>query len=187
MKIEDFIAKKPLTRDDLFGEWKQKGAEDFSDARAGELAAEKLTWMRIRVKRALKAKEITIPAGADCTFKRGKIPQAKVGEVMTVRTGDDLLYTIIAGGGQFVINPGKGAGPKAEKKNGRKGKSGKSEKETRTPKEIQDATPIELRHGWFNYDLQDEINARLAEEGVKYWNEHGGKFPKRKMRKTRKV
>lgn len=183
MTFNDFIARKPLTPADLFGEWKQKGTEDFSDPKAGVLAAEKLSWMRIRVKRAIKAKELTIPATAECAFKRGKIPQAKVGEVMTVRNGSDLLYTVIAGGGEFVVNRGTSPVAKAEKKNGRKGKLGKSEKESRTPAEIQAATPIELRTGWTNYDLQDEINAEVADKSVKYWDAHDGKFPKRKMRK----
>lgn len=187
MTFTDFVAKKPLTRADLFGEWKQKGTEDFDDPKSGSLAAEKLSWMRIRVKRAIKAKEITIPANADCTFKRGKIPQAKVGEVMTVRAGGDLLYTIIAGGGEFVINHGTAPAAKAEKENGRKGKSRKAEKENRTPAEIQDATPIELRTGWTNYALLDKLNAEISEESVKYWNAHDGKFPKRKYRKAAKV
>ena len=187
MTFADFVAKKPLTRGDLFGEWKQKGTEDFDDPKSGVLAAEKLTWMRIRVKRAVKAKEITLPANADCTFKRGKIPQAKVGEVMTVRAAGDLLYTVIAGGGEFVINQGKAPVAKAEKKNGRKGKSGKAEKENRTPAEIQASVPLELRTGWINYDLLDKVNAEIGEESVKYWNAHNGKFPKRKYRKAAKV
>ena len=58
MTFADFVAKKPLTRGDLFGEWKQKGTEDFDDPKSGARAAEKLTWMRIRVKRAVKVEVI---------------------------------------------------------------------------------------------------------------------------------
>lgn len=186
MKFKEFLAKKPLTRDDLFGEWKQKGTDDIDNPKSGIAAAEKLTWMRIRVKRAIKTKELTIPESADCTFMRGKVPHAKIGETMAVRSGSDLLYTIVAGGGEFIVNRGKSTDVRTEKKDCRKGKSRNSEKENRTPAEIQDATPIELRTGWTNYALLDTLNEKACNETVAYWNSHDEKFPKRKYRKATK-
>ena len=185
MTFNDFIAGKALTSDDLFGEWKQKGFTDMSDPASAALASKMLNWMRMRVKRALKRKELTVPANCACKFKRGKGGDGKAREIMAIYAGDVLLKTITTGYGDFIVSDAGNAHEcaKAEKENVRKGKCGKSEKEDRTLAEIQDATPIELRHSWTNYALLDKINEELAEKSVKYWNDNDGKFPKRKMRK----
>lgn len=182
MKFSEFMAKAPVAREDLFGDWKQKGVV-IGEGDAGKKIAEKLSWMRLRVKRAVRGKEIAVPGDAVCKFARGKVPFAKIGETMVVSdaTNDGTLFTIVCGGGEFKIVGGQGAVSQegVKTKRGKKGKA--KEEETRmTPAEIQASTPMELRRGWTNYALLDEINARLADEGVKYWNEHGGKFPKRR-------
>ncbi len=184
MTFEDFIAGKALTSNDLFGDWKQKGFVSMDDPASAALALKMLTWMRKRVQKALKRKEIVIPIGCTCKFKRSKGSDGKAREIMAIYAGDTLLKTITTGYGDFIVSDSGNGCVKAEKKNGRKGKSRKSEKEDRTPAEIQAATPIELRTTWINYDLLDKVNAKLAEESVKYWNAHNGRFPKRKIRKA---
>lgn len=189
MTLTDFIAKKPLTPNDLFGEWKQRGLKDVSDPRFGDMAAKVLSWMRTRVKRAIRNKALAAPKDADCTFKREHTKDDRTQETMLVKDrAGKLIATVVYCAGDFTVSCSNGdfaaISAKAEKKNGRKGKSQVVENARLTPAEKQAATPIELRKGWTNYDLMDEVNARVCEETVKYWNDHNGKVPKHRRRKS---
>lgn len=151
MTFDKFLKKTPLTNDDLCGEWNQKGIKNFDDPNDGAAAAQKLSWMRVRVKRALKAKEIVIPMDANCTFKRGKVSFAKTAETMEIRSKNVLIYTIISGNNQLKIINGE---------------------EKETTNKVEDK-PIshEIPGYWINRALQDKIIAESCEEGVKYWEE----------------
>ena len=189
MNIKQFLAGERLTQNDLFGDWKQKGFSDMSDPASEALASKMLNWMRKRITKELRKKNLSLDLNATCKFKRGKGSTGKSVEIMAIYAGDKLARTITTGYGDFIVSDaGNGSDNTiSEKKNSRKGKSRKSKKENRTPAEIQNSIPLELRTGWYNYDLMDKVNARVCEESVKYWNEHNGKFPKRKIRKSRKV
>ena len=190
MNIKQFLAGERLTQNDLFGDWKQKGFSDMSDPASEALASKMLNWMRKRITKEMRKKRLSLDLNATCKFKRGKGPGGKSVEIMAIYSdaGNTLARTITTGYGDFIVSDaGNGCAAISEKKNGRKGKSRKSEKENRTPAEIQNAIPLELRRSWYNYELMDEVNARVCEESVKYWNDNNGKFPKRKMRKPRKV
>lgn len=156
MTFDKFLKKTPLTTDDLCGEWKQKGLvpERISTVQAGSIAAQKLSWMRVRVKRALRAKEIIVPMDADCTFKRGKVSFAKIAETMEIRSKNVLIYTIISGNNQLkILNGGE-------------------EETTDIKNQVEDKSiSHEIPGYWINRALQDKIIAESCEEGVKYWEE----------------
>ena len=158
----------------------------MSDPASEALASKMLNWMRKRIAKEMRKKHLSLDLDATCKFKRGKGPSGKSVEIMAIYMGDTLVRTITTGYGDFIVSDA-GNSAISEKKNCRKGKSRKAEKENRTPAEIQNSIPLELRTGWTNYDLLDEINARVCEESVKYWNKNNGKFPKRKLRRPRKV
>ena len=171
MTVSEFLTKKPLAKGDLCGEWLQKGVSFDDENNAGKIAAEKLTWMRNRVKRAVKAKEIAIPASAQCFFMRGKVPFAKVGETMVVRNGKDTILTVVCGGGEFKVL-GKDAVKDVCAAPAKRSRSKHQKDVADDPAEVQAATPLELRHGWTNYALQEKLNAEACAASEKYWAAH---------------
>lgn len=196
MTFKDFIKKQPLTSDDLYGPWKQRGLRDgIIDEESGRKAAKVLYWLRRGIKRAIKAKTFSVPPkGCECLFKRERTHEDSTCETMIIRHNGEIIATVYACGEQFSISKGGEIIQNAdcEMENGRKGKSRKGKsafvenKNVKTPAEIQASIPFELRTGWTNYELMDKINEQVCEASVKYWNEHNGKFPKRKIRKSKK-
>lgn len=162
MKFEKFLAKKSLTKNDLFGDWVQKGV-DFNDPNAGKIAAQKLQWMRSRVKYMINAKEITIPRDAICTFKRCAMMPLKIAEVMNIHADNKLIHTIVCGCGEFHID-GENLEPTFATKASVKTKHDKKPAESGRPSTPNVSTSDDGRHvdgkGWTNKKLQSELIAK---------------------------
>ena len=208
MTLAEFLKIKSCTDEEkaaLLVYWKKPGKHDVPTPKF---------WKRIeRIQREILKREPFFKAFLDApvSFTVEKFPRdGSIRAFMafgpyrlwnSISRADFTLETLngeqVANGGfKEAICPAlKGADPKAvpapaKNKRGRKAKAAAAKplaKETRTPKEIQDATPYELRTGWTNYDLLDATNERVFKESCEYWDKHGGEVaPRRRKRRNLK-
>ena len=176
MQIADFMAGKPVQLSDLFGPWKCRGFRD-TDENASEKITKRLGFVRLHFGKFLKKNPL--PNAATCKFKRGDVNGKGEGEWMLVLDASDAPIALFSASGEgFVQRSLQGASARASAPApARKRKiddGAPVPHETRTPKEIQAAIPLELRTTWVNYDLLDKMNERAYKESCDYWDKHNG-------------
>ena len=161
MKLSEFLSATPVTLDAVEA-WDQRGYDKLDDAGKIDLITKKLGAIRQKIAKSLKKNPLDLDKNV--TFARKMVPDASIGEWVMVADGPTFTWSSAGFVNESDIKP------TAEAKSDEP--AAPVEKETRTPKEIQDAIPFEQRHGWTNYDLQDQINERVCQETVDYLESH---------------
>ena len=177
MKLDEFLKNEsaPITPDDLFGEWKQRGVTSDN---LSEMASKKLKRMRNKFKQFARKNKRLLAEVVECKFKRDFVPGARKGEWMALYNADGALLHLFSRSRKGFVEESV-ADSTAPTSSKRKRHSVSSA--TLTAREVQDSTPYEQRHSWTNYALLEELNAEADAKAVEWWKKHD-RVPRRKRK-----
>ena len=162
MTLQNFFDKETVTVDDLFGEWQCKGA-----ASSTNITKNLQSYLLPHLKKEIRSKKIKLPMDLVVKFKRDK-SSGQIGETMRLYDNEgNTIYSAVQNTKGFTLmcESSSSLEDNAFQNNN-------ANREVLIAKEIQDATPIEERKGWTNYELLEKLMHDDADRAVKFWETH---------------